>query len=140
MATTLPALDATTHAASVTYACTFALTETDDARVTFTVPQPVQFTFGFETGMTQQDPAVDLIDIASDTSWFDQDAIETAIKGALGTICGAIAALLGTDQAVIEATVRVERTWRINPDQIGSAAPVKMPSAPVIYAEMMAYP
>jgi hypothetical protein len=36
--------------------------------------------------------------------------------------------------------VKIQRTWRINPDQTGTAAPVQMPAAPVVYAEMMAYP
>jgi hypothetical protein len=139
--TTLPALDATTHVASVTYACTFGLTQAGAGRVTFVVPQPVQFTFAFETGQTQPDPAVDLFDVAVDSSWFDQAAEETAIKGALDGICGLIAALLpGVTTAAVQATVKVRRTWRINPDQAGSAAPVQMPGAPVPYTEVMAYP
>lgn len=140
MATNLPALDATTHVASVTYACTFGLTMAGGGKVTFLVPQPVQFTFAFETGSTQPDPAVDLFNVSSDSSWFDQDAEETAITAALNTICATIATLIGVAEAGIQATVRVERTWRISPDQAGTAAPVQIPAAPVVYAEVMAYP
>jgi hypothetical protein len=108
--------------------------------VTFQVPQPVQFGFYFETGKTQPDPDVDLYDVVTDSSWFDQAAEETSIKAALDTICMTIASLLGTTQSVIQATVRVQRTWRINPNQAGTAAPVQMPGAPVPYTEQMAYP
>jgi hypothetical protein len=141
MAVNLPALDATTHFASVTYACTFGLSQAGGGLVTFAVPQPVQFTFAFETGRTQPDPAVDLWNITSDSSWFDQAAEEAAIKSALDGICALISGLLpGTTTAGIQATVRVQRTWRINPDQTGTAAPAQMPGAPVPYTEPMAYP
>lgn len=140
MATNLPALDSTTHVASVTYACTFGMTVTGGGKVTFVVPQPVQFTFAFETGSTQPDPDTDLFNISSDSSWFDQAAEEAAITGALNTICATIASLIGATTGAIQATVRVQRTWRINPDQTGTAAPAQMPAAPVVYAEMMAYP
>lgn len=140
MTTNLPALDATTHIQSVTYACTFGPTTVNDGAVTFQVPQPVQFGFYFETGKTQPDPAVDLINITVDSSWFDQSAEEASIKTALDTICATIATLLGTTQAAIQATVTVRRTWRINPDQTGTAAPVQIPGAPVPYTETMAYP
>jgi hypothetical protein len=140
MATSMPALDATTHVASVTYACTFGLTTADGGLVSFMVPQPVQFTFGFETGQSQPDPDVDLYLISTDYTWFDQDQVEAGIVSALGTICSAIAALLGTDVSVIEATVTIERIWRINPDQVGSAAPVQIPDAPLIYTQPMVYP
>lgn len=141
MATNLPVLGSTMHPASVTYACTFGLTQAAGGLVTFVVPQPVQFTFAFETGKVQPDPALDLITITSDTSWFDQDAEEAAIKTALNGICGLIAALLpGVTGAEIQATVSVKRTWRYNPDQAGSLAPVQVPAAPVPYVETMAYP
>lgn len=141
MTTNLPALDATTHVASVTYACTFGLTQAGGGLVTFVVPQPVQFTFAFETGKTQPDPAADLWDIGVDSSWFDQAAEEAAIRTALDGICGLIAGLLpGVTTADVQATVRVQRTWRINPDQTGTAAPVQLPGAPVPYTEIMAYP
>lgn len=141
MVTSLPALDATTHVASVTYACTFGLTQASGGLVTFVVPQPVQFTFAFETGRTQPDPAADLFNITVDSSWFNQATAETGIKSALDTICGAIAGLLpGVTTAQVQATVTVKRTWRINPDQAGTAAPVQMPGAPVPYTEILAYP
>jgi hypothetical protein len=141
MATNLPVLDTTMHPASVTYACTFGLTQAGGGLVTFIVPQPVQFAFAFETGQTQPDPGTDLIDVESDSSWFDQDTQEAAIKTALDGICSLIAAMLpGITEAAIQATVTVQRTWRYNPDQIGSAAPVQVPSAPVPYTEFMAYP
>jgi hypothetical protein len=140
MATNLPALNATTHVQSVTYACTFGPTTINDGAVTFQVPQPVQFGFYFETGKTQPDPDVDLHDIVTDSSWFDQAAEETSIKGALNSICATIAALLGTTTAAVQATVTVRRTWRINPNQVGTAAPVQIPDAPVPYTEIMAYP
>jgi hypothetical protein len=140
MATSLPALDSTTHVASVTYACTFGLTQAGGGLVTFVVPQPVQFTFAFETGKTQPDPAADLFDVTVDSSWFDQATVEAGITSALDTICAAIATLIGVPAAAIQATVRIARTWRINPDQTGTAAPVQMPGAPVPYTEFMAYP
>lgn len=140
MTTTLPALASTTHVASVTYACTFGLTSVNSGAVVFAVPKPVQFTFSFETGQTQPDPAVDLFDITVDSSWFDQTTQEAAIKTALNGICGLIATLVGSTQAAIQATVTVQRSWRINPDQAGPAAPVQMPAAPVVYNEVMAYP
>jgi hypothetical protein len=84
---------------------------------------------------------VDLWNITSDSSWFDQAAEEAAIKSALDGICALISGLLpGTTTAGIQATVRVQRTWRINPDQTGTAAPAQMPGAPVPYTEPMAYP
>ena len=141
MTTRLPALGATMHPASVTYACTFGLTQAGGGLVTFIVPQPVQFTFAFETGRVQPDPALDLINVTSDTSWFDQDTEEAAIRTALNGICTLIAAMLpGVTQAQIQATVTIRRTWRYNPDQTGSLAPVQVPSAPVPYTEPMAYP
>lgn len=141
MATNLPALDATTHVSSVMYACTFGLTTAAGAPVTFQVPAPVQFTFIFDTGTTQPDPAVDIIDVTWDSSWFDQTTEEAAIKTALNTICSAIAALMpGVTAAMIEATVTVRRTWKITANQVGSAAPVVLVSSPVVYTEIMAYP
>lgn len=141
MTTTLPALDSTTHVQSVTYDCTFGQTVASTGTVLFQVPQPVKFTFSFETGETQPDPAVDLRNVTTDSSWFDQTTEETAIKGALDSICTTIAGLLpGATKASIQATVKVQRTWRIRPDQVGTAAPVQMPSAPVVYSEVMAYP
>lgn len=138
MTTNLPALDATTHVFSVTYSCTFSPTVAGP--VMFAVPQPVQFLFTFDTGVTQPDPAVDLYNAVTDSSWFDQATVEAGIKSALGTICAAVAGLLPVTKADIQATVTVQRTWRISPDQTGSAAPVQMPGAPVPYTEMMAYP
>jgi hypothetical protein len=141
MATNLPVLSSTMHPASVTYACTFGRTQVAGGLVTFIVPQPVQFTFAFETGRTQPDPALDLIDIISDSSWFDQDTQETNITTALDGICALIAVMLpGTTTAQIQATVSVKRTWRYNPDQVGALAPVQIPDAPVPYVETMAYP
>ena len=141
MATNLPVLSSTTHISSVTYACTFGLTAASGGKVTFTVPQPVQFTFAFETGRTQPDPAVDLFNITVDSSWFDQTTIEGEIKTAMDTICGAIATLLpGVTAAAVQATVRIARTWRVNPNQAGAAAPVQIPAAPVVYNEVLAYP
>jgi len=140
MASDMPALDATMHVASVTYACTFGLTTASRGLVSFMVPQPVQFAFGFETGQDQPDPAADLRDITTDYSWFDQDTVEAGIASALGTICGAIAALLGTEAAEVEGTVTVLRTWRVNPNQVGTAAPVQVPDAPILYNETMPYP
>lgn len=141
MATSLPALDSTTHVQSVTYDCTFGQTSAAGGAVVFQVPQPVKFLFTFETGQTQPDPAVDLFNVTADSSWFDQSTEETAIKNALNSICTTIATLLpGATQAQIQATVTIQRTWRIRPNQTGSAAPVQMPNAPVTYVEKMAYP
>lgn len=137
MATTLPALDATTHVASVTYECTFAPTVTGP--VMFAVPKPVIFLFTFDTGRTQPTPGVDLWDVTTDSSWFDQAAEEAAIRSGLDTICTAIATLLSTTQLAVKETVTVRRTWRITPDQEGAAAPVQMPNAPVTYTELMPY-
>lgn len=138
MATTLPALDSTTHVSSVTYLCTFA--PTIAGPVMFSVPQPVQFLFTFDTGTTQPDPAVDLFDVVTDSSWFDQSAVEASIKTALGTISAAIGALLSATQAAVDATVTIRRSWRISPNQTGTAAPVQIPASPVVYTEMLAYP
>jgi hypothetical protein len=138
--TTLPALDSTTHVSSVLYACTFAETRSQGGLISFMVPAPVQFTFTFDTGITQPDPAVNLYNVTSDSSWFDQAATEASIKSALDSICTTIAGLLSTTQAVIQATVTVKRTWRIRANSEGSAAPVQLPSTPVTYIETMAYP
>jgi hypothetical protein len=140
MATSLPALDSTTHVASVMYACTFGLTVAPSGKITFQVPAPVQFEFIFDTGITQPDPAVDLYEVTTDSSWFDQDATEAGIKSALGTICTAISGLLGVTAAAIEQTVTIRRTWKILANQTGSAAPVVLVSSPVIYTELMPYP
>lgn len=140
MPTSLPALDTTTHVQAVEYACTFGMTQVNNGAVTFMVPQPVQFRFAFDTGRTQPDPSVDLWDVQTDSSWFDQAAQETAIKTALDTICSSIATLIAADPAAIQATVKIARTWRITPNQTGTAAPVQMPAAPMAYVETMAYP
>jgi hypothetical protein len=137
--TTLPALDSTTHVSSVTYLCTFAPTVAGP--VMFAVPQPVQFLFTFDTGTTQPDPAVDLFDAMTDSSWFDQTTEETAIKTALNGICALIAAMLpGATTATIQATVTIRRSWRISPNQTGTASPVQIPGAPLVYTEQMTYP
>lgn len=138
MTTTLPALESTTHVSSVTYLCTFAPTVAGS--VTFAVPQPVQFLFAFDTGTTKPDPGVDLYDVVSDSSWFDQSTEEASIEAALNTICGTIATLLSTTLAAVQATVTVKRSWRISPNQTGTAAPVQIPAAPLIYTELMPYP
>lgn len=141
MASNFPALDSTMHVQSVTYDCTFGQTTAGGGKVLFQVPQPVKFMFSFETGTTQPDPDVDLLDVTTDYTWFDQSTEEAAIKSALDSICTTIATLLpGATQASIQATVTIQRTWRMNPNQLGSAAPVKVPAAPVPYVEQMAYP
>jgi hypothetical protein len=141
MTTNLPALDATTHVSSVTYACTFGLTTAPGAPVTFQVPAPVQFTFIFDTGTSQPDPAVDLTDITSDSSWFNQSTEEAAITTALDGICSLIAAMLpGITLSQIQSTVTIRRTWTITANQVGSAATVALVSSPVVYTETMAYP
>jgi len=138
--TNLPALGTTTHVSSVTYACTFAPTTAGGGTVMFSVPQPVQFLFTFDTGRTQPDPAVDLFNVVTDSSWFDQTTEEANIRAALNTICTTIGTLLGVTQAAIQATVTVRRTWRIAANQAGTAAPVQIPASPVAYTEIMAYP
>lgn len=140
MTTTLPALSSTTHIHSVTYDCVFGVTSVNSGAVLFMVPSPVRFMFSFETGKTQPDPAVDLWNVSTNSAWFDQSTEEASITGALNTICATIATLVGTTQAAIQATVKVQRTWRISPNQVGTAAPVQMPDAPVVYAETMPYP
>ena len=140
MTTNLPALDSTTHVQSVTYDCTFGQSVAGGGKVTFQVPQPVKFTFTFDTGSTHPDPCTDLHIVTTDASWFDQSTEEAAIATALNGICSLIATLIGSDQASIQATVRIQRTWRISPDQTGTAAPVQIPNAPLVYAEHMAYP
>ena len=141
MASSFPVLDSTMHVQSVTYDCTFGQTTAAGGKVLFQVPQPVKFMFSFETGTAQPDPGTDLFDVTTDYAWFDQAAEEAAIKGALDSICAVIATLLpGAVQADIQATVTIQRTWRMNPNQAGSAAPVKVPGAPVPYHEVMAYP
>ena len=141
MASSFPDLGTTMHVQSVTYDCTFGQTTAGGGKVLFQVPQPVKFMFSFETGTTQPDPGTDLFNVTTDYAWFDQDAEEAAIRSALDTICATIATLLpGATQADIQATVTVQRTWRMNPDQTGTAAPVKVPAAPVPYNEVMAYP
>lgn len=137
MTTTLPALSSTTHVSSVTYECTFAATV--NGAVTFVVPQPVIFLFTFDTGRTQHTPGIDLYDVTTDSSWFNQSTEEAAIRTGLDTICGAIATLLGTTLLAVQETVTVKRTWRISPNQEGTAAPVQMPGAPVPYTEFMPY-
>jgi hypothetical protein len=138
MTTTLPALDSTTHVSSVTYAYTMA--PTISGPVMFTVPGAVQFLFTFDTGATQPDPLVDLFNVTTDTSWFSQSTQEAAIKTALDGTCALLATMLGTTTAAVQATVTIKRTWRISPNQTGTAAPVQMPGAPVPYTETMTYP
>lgn len=140
MASSFPALDSTMHVQSVTYDCTFGQTAVGGGKVLFQVPQPVKFMFSFETGTTQPDPDTDLFNVTTDYTWFDQSTEEADIKTALDSICSVIGTLIGTSTATIQATVTVQRTWRMNPNQIGSAAPVKVPLAPVPYNEIMAYP
>jgi hypothetical protein len=124
----------------VTYACTFGLTTADGGLVSFMVPQPVQFTFGFETSRDQPDPDLDLWDIETDYTWFDQDSVENGIAETLAGICALIASLISTTPAAIEATVTVQRIWRVNPDQVGADAPSQIPDAPLVYTEVMPYP
>ena len=133
---TMPDLGASLHNAVLDYYCTFSTLAAAAGPVTFSVPDPVRFTFTFETGTTPVDgsPGVELV--SWDYTWFTQATTEAGIAAALTTICGAVAALLGLDTAQVQAAVTVRRVWTVRPNLQGAG----VSSGSTALTSQMTYP
>lgn len=130
----MPDPGATTHVQSLEYLCTFSLLPAGGGPVTFAVPDPVRFTFTFETGRT---PNTDgSVTVTWDYSWFTQAAVEGEIASALDSICTAVATMLSLPQAQVQAAVLVRRVWTIAPNVQGPG----VGSGTVVQIDRMGYP
>jgi len=86
--------------------------------VTFSAPDPVRFTFPFETGSTQNlDGSVT---VTWDYSWFTQSDVETDLVTALNEIVGSVAVMLGLSSDQVSAAVTVRRVWTYAPNVQGA--------------------
>jgi hypothetical protein len=121
------------HLASLDYACTFSAVSDPTGLITFAVPDPVHFTFDFETGSTQTAPGQTTI--TSDTSWFVQATVEAGITSALGAICTAVAAMLGVAELAVSNTIAVRRVWTIAPNVQGAG----VSSGRIVTTDLMPY-
>ena len=116
----MPDPGASLHIASLDYYCTFGEVAAAAGPVTFSVPDPVRFRFGFETGSTPHPDGTTTI--AWDYSWFIQAAQEARITAALNQICVPVATLLGRAAADIAAAAQVRRVWTLAPNVQGQGA------------------
>jgi hypothetical protein len=131
---TMPNPGTALHIAVLDYYCTFGKLQAATGPVTFAVPDPVRFTFTFDTGSTpNQDGSVT---VTSDSSWFVQATVETGIATALNTISAAVGTLLGLTTAQVQAAVAVKRVWTIAPVIQGPG----FSSGSTAITNMMAYP
>jgi hypothetical protein len=130
----MPDPGASLHNASLDYYCTFGEVAAAAGPVTFSVPDPVRFHFGFETGSVQH--ADGTVTVAWDYSWFSQAAQEAGITTALNQICVPIAAMLGRTVADIQAVARVLRVWTLAPNVQGQGAG----SGRTVLTSVMPYP
>jgi hypothetical protein len=121
------------HLASIDYACTFG-TLTEGGLVSFSAPDPVHFTFSFETGQTQVSPGV--YEISTDYSWFVQEQVEVGIAEALSSICQAISDLLSLPLPQVNAVAAVQRVWTFKPNIQGQG----VSSGAIVTTDFMTYP
>jgi hypothetical protein len=130
----MPSLSTALHVAVLDYYCTFGTLHAAAGPVTFAVPDPVRFTFLFDTGSTpNQDGSVT---VTSDSSWFVQATVEAGIATALNAISAAVATLLGLTTAQVQAAVAVKRIWTIAPVIQGAG----FSSGSTAITNMMTYP
>lgn len=130
----MPSPATSLHVASLDYACTFGQLPADGGLVSFSCPDPVHFTFGFETGKTEVSAGV--YQITTDYSWFDQATVEADISGALSQIVAAVAELLGLPLAEVDQAVTVRRVWTFAPNMQGAG----VSSGRVVSTDLMQYP
>lgn len=130
----MPSPATSLHLASLDYSCTFGMLTAAQGPVTFSGPDPVHFTFSFETGQEQTDPGV--WQVSTDYSWFDQGTVEAGISGALGQIVAAVAAMLQLDLDQVAASVTVMRVWAFAPTLQGEG----VSSGGIVTTDLMPYP
>lgn len=122
------------HIQSIDYACTFGQLPAEGGLVTFSCPDPVHFTFSFETGATVISPGV--VQITWDYSWFAQVTVEADIVMALSSIVAAIAGLLSLTIQEVDQAVVVRRVWTYAPNVQGPG----VSSGRVVTTDYMQYP
>jgi hypothetical protein len=104
------------HIASLDYACTFTTLPPGGGRASFSCPDPVHFTFSFETGETILDPVAGTFEVSWDYSWFGQAEVEAGIAATLNLICAAICTMTSMPLSVVLAAVSVQRVWMFAPN------------------------
>ena len=107
------------HIASLDYYCTFSPLAASAGPVTFSVPDPVRFSFVFDTGTTPVDGSPGVVQVAWSYSWFTQATVEADIAATLNAISTAVATMLGLTQADVQAVVTIRRIWQITPNMQG---------------------
>jgi hypothetical protein len=131
----MPQPSSTLHLASVDYQCTVGLLPPGGGPVQFQVPDPVHFTFGFETGTTPVSPGV--VEVTWDYSWFNQAQVEAGITATLGQLVEAVAPLLpGLPLTDLQAAVNVTRVWTFAPNVQGAG----VSSGRVVTMDQLPYP
>lgn len=131
---TMPDPGTALHIAKLDYYSTFGELQSAGAPVTFSCPDPVRFTFTFDTGTTPNPDGS--VTVTWDSSWFVQATVEADIATALNTICGAVATLLGLTVAQVQAVVTVQRVWTITPNVQGGGTS----SGSTALTDYMTYP
>jgi hypothetical protein len=129
----MPDPGADLHIVSLDYACVFGALPAADPRVTFSVPDPVHFTFAFETGSTV---TAGVTTYTWDYTWFVQATVEAEIATALAAISTNVAAMLGLTGADVDAMVTVRRVWTIAPNVQGTG----VSSGRIVTTDLMTYP
>lgn len=122
------------HIASIDYACTFDALPEGGGAVSFSAPDPVHFTFTFETAQVQE--GLGVIRISWNYAWFNQAQVEADIAGAMGAICQAVAELLALPITVVNAAVTIRRNWTIAPNLQGPG----VGTGRVVSTDIMPYP
>jgi hypothetical protein len=130
----IPSPGGSLHLSGVEYDCTFSLITDATGKISFAVPDPVRFSFAFETGATEVSPGV--IQVSWDFSWFDQNAVEADIALALSQIVASVAVLLGRTIDEVNQTVLVRRVWTFAPNVQGPDTG----SGRVVVVDVMKYP
>lgn len=124
------------HIQSIDYACTFDRLPAGGGAVSFSCPDPVHFTFSFETGATPVAGQPDVFTVTWDYSWFTQATIEADIAAAMSAIVAAIAELLSLTTAQVDAAVTVRRVWTYAPNVQGP----DVSNGRIVTTDYMAYP
>jgi hypothetical protein len=130
----MPDPGADLHVVSLDYACRFGALPASDPRIVFSVPDPVHFTFAFETGSSEPTPGV--TEYTWDYTWFVQATVEADIATALGAISTTVAAMLGLTGPDVDAMVTVRRVWTIAPNIQGAG----VSSGRIVTTDLMTYP
>jgi hypothetical protein len=129
----MPDPGTTMHVASLVYYFTFSKLTAATGPVTFEVPDPVRFTFSFETGSIPNEDGSDTI--TWDTSQWSA-SVEAELATTITAICGPVATLLGLTLAQVQAAVTVKRVWTLTPNIQGAGTS----SGRTVLTDQMAYP